>query len=63
MTIVMVTHSIEEAVFLGQQIIVLSGQPGRVLDIVDNPRVGEPGYRKTAQFHALTSSLREKLVP
>lgn len=63
MTIVLVTHSIEEAIFLGRQIIVLSGHPGRVLDIVDNPGAGEPGYRKSAQFHALTTILREKLVP
>lgn len=63
MTIILVTHSIEEAVFLGQKIIVLSGQPGQVLDIVDNPRVGEPGYRKTTEFHQLTSTLREKLIP
>ncbi|AGL03048.1 ABC transporter ATP-binding protein [Desulfoscipio gibsoniae] len=63
MTIVLVTHSIEEAIFLGQQIIVMSGHPGRILDIVDNPRVGEPGYRKSAQFHTLTTVLREKLVP
>ncbi|MEG6616700.1 ABC transporter ATP-binding protein [Peptococcaceae bacterium 1198_IL3148] len=62
-TIILVTHSIEEAVFLGQKIIVLTGQPGQVLDIVDNPQVGKPGYRKTTQFHQLTSTLREKLIP
>jgi NitT/TauT family transport system ATP-binding protein len=62
-TIILVTHSIEEAVFLGQKIIVLSGQPGQVLDIVDNPRVGERGYRQTTEFHQLTSTLREKLIP
>ncbi|WP_066635204.1 ABC transporter ATP-binding protein [Desulfolucanica intricata] len=62
-TIVLVTHSIEEAVFLGQKIILLAGQPGQILDIVDNPRVGEPGYRKTAEFHERTSTLREMLVP
>lgn len=63
MTVVLVTHSIEEAVFLGQKIIVLSGHPGRVLSIVENPRMGEAGYHKTSAFHALTTELREKLVP
>ncbi|SFQ94898.1 NitT/TauT family transport system ATP-binding protein [Desulfoscipio geothermicus DSM 3669] len=63
MTVVLVTHSIEEAIFLGQIIIVLSEHPGRVVDIVENPRVGEPGYRKTPEFHALTTVLREKLIP
>jgi len=63
MTLVLVTHSIEEAIFLGQRIIVLSDHPGQVLEIVENTRVGEAGYRKTAEFHALTTLLREKLVP
>lgn len=63
MTVVLVTHSIEEAAFLGQQIVVLAGQPGQVLDLVQNPRVGEVGYHKTPDFHALTTRLREKLVP
>ena len=62
-TLVLVTHSIEEAVFLGQKIIVLTGHPGQVLDVVDNRRVGQPGYRNTKEFHQLTSMLREKLIP
>lgn len=61
-TVVLVTHSIEEAIFLGRKIVVLSGQPGRVIDVVDNPRVGEAGYRKTAGYHALATQLRDKLV-
>ncbi len=62
-TLVLVTHSIEEAVFLGQKIIVLTGHPGQILEIVDNARVGEPNYRKSKEFHELTSKLREKLIP
>lgn len=62
MTVVLVTHSIEEAIYLGQLIVVMSGQPGQVIDVVENPRVGEAGYRKTADYHALTTRLREKLV-
>lgn len=61
-TVVLVTHSIEEAIFLGRRIVVLSGHPGRVIEVVDNPRVGEKGYRKTADYHALATLLREKLV-
>ena len=60
-TVVLVTHSIEEAIFLGQKIVVLSGHPGQIIDVVDNPRVGEKGYRKTTDYHILTSQLRDKL--
>jgi len=59
--VVLVTHSIEEAIFLGQKIVVLSGHPGQVIDVVENPRVGQKGYRKTTEYHNLTSQLRDKL--
>lgn len=35
MTILFVTHSIEEAVYLGQRIIVLGANPGRILNVQD----------------------------
>ncbi|HEV8643569.1 MAG TPA: ABC transporter ATP-binding protein [Methylomirabilota bacterium] len=39
-TILFVTHSIEEAVLLGDRILVLSSGPGRVRRILDNPAAG-----------------------
>ncbi len=39
-TILFVTHSIEEAVLLGDRILILSPGPGRVREILDNPAVG-----------------------
>ena len=39
-TLLFVTHSIEEAVLLGDRILVLSKGPGRVRQIMDNPAVG-----------------------
>jgi NitT/TauT family transport system ATP-binding protein len=40
-TLLFVTHSIEEAVLLGDRILVLSPGPGRVRRIVDNRAVGQ----------------------
>lgn len=60
-TIMLVTHSIEEAIFLGQRIIVLSPRPGRVVEIVDNPRAGQAGFRKTKDFYEMATRVRELL--
>ncbi len=61
-TSVLVTHSIEEAVFLGRRVIVLSPRPGRVTAVVDNPRMGETGYRETAEFYERCAELRRLLA-
>ena len=34
-TTILITHNIEEALFLSDRIVILSGHPGRVLDILD----------------------------
>jgi NitT/TauT family transport system ATP-binding protein len=36
-TILFVTHNIEEAILLGTRILVLGTNPGRVLQVLDNP--------------------------
>lgn len=55
---VLVTHSIEEAVFLGRRIVVLSQRPGHVQVVVDNPGMGSATYRETAEFHETCGRLR-----
>lgn len=58
---VLVTHNIEEAVFLGRKILVMTRRPGRVAAIVDNPDMGREGYRSSPEFLARTSLLRNLL--
>jgi NitT/TauT family transport system ATP-binding protein len=61
-TQVLVTHSIEEAVFLGRRVIVLTPRPGRVAAIVDNPGMGSDGFRASEAFFARCTQLRALLA-
>ena len=61
MTSVIVTHSIEEAVFLGNTIVVLSERPTRVLQVVENPQAGDLSYREQEGFYTRCNMLRNLL--
>ena len=62
-TIVFVTHSVYEAMFLGEQVMVMSANPGRVRDIVpiDLPRDRDTRIRETDGFVKLAARLRDLL--
>ncbi|MCC6472038.1 MAG: ABC transporter ATP-binding protein [Alphaproteobacteria bacterium] len=62
-TIVFVTHSIYEAVFLSQQVLVLAARPGRVRELVDIdlPLPRQLGMRETPEFVRLAGRLRQIL--
>ena len=59
----MVTHSISEALFLADRILVLTARPGRVkLDMaVDLPRPREDEMRYTLHFGRLARKLKEAI--
>ena len=60
-TAVFVTHSIQEAVFLGNRVVVMGRGPGRVIEIIDIdlPRPRPLSVRELPQFTALCSRIRE----
>jgi len=64
-TIVFITHDIEEAVFLGERVAVMSSRPGRITSVIDiDLTAAEPGQdvRSTVRFadyrHEIWSLLR-----
>jgi NitT/TauT family transport system ATP-binding protein len=58
-----VTHGLDEAVFLADQVIVMHARPGRIIDIVEIPfpRPRQPDLFAAAEFHALCDRLAAKL--
>jgi NitT/TauT family transport system ATP-binding protein len=60
--VVMVTHSIPEAVFLSHRVVVLSPRPGRITDVVQvrlGPRTDDT--RETPEFYEAITEVREAL--
>ncbi|WEK51723.1 MAG: ABC transporter ATP-binding protein [Candidatus Kaistia colombiensis] len=62
-TVVFVTHSIPEAVFLSTKIVVMSPRPGRVTDIIDCgfPRDRTLDIRETPEFLEVAARVRNGL--
>jgi NitT/TauT family transport system ATP-binding protein len=62
-TVVFVTHSIPEAVFLSTRVVVMSARPGRIARVVDvdlpQPRTVET--RETERYFELVTEVREAL--
>lgn len=58
LTTVLVTHSIEEAVFLGRKIMVLPRPPISAATVIHNPDAGDVGYRGRAEFYQRCSQVR-----
>jgi NitT/TauT family transport system ATP-binding protein len=59
LTTILVTHSVDEAIFLADRVVVLSGRPGRIAEIIDvpfaRPRTAE--CMRSEQFHKLVDRL------
>jgi NitT/TauT family transport system ATP-binding protein len=59
LTVVLVTHNIEEAAFMGQRILLLDDPPNHVPRVIDNPHTADEAYRCAGAYQKACSSLRE----
>jgi NitT/TauT family transport system ATP-binding protein len=62
-TILFVTHSIPEAVFLSSRVVVMSPRPGRITKVIgiDLPRPRNEDTRETRRYFELVTEVREAL--
>lgn len=62
-TIVFVTHSIPEAVFLSTRVVVMSARPGRITEIIpiDLPQPRNVDTRESPRYYELITRVREGL--
>ncbi len=64
LTVVFVTHSIHEAVFLSQRVVVMAARPGRVVDgiDIDEPYPRSADFRVSTRFAAHARRLQDALL-
>jgi len=62
-TVFIVTHSVEEAVYLGDRVLRMAAKPGRLVEMLKLPRPDVPpeSMRKEAWFNVLTQELLRRL--
>lgn len=66
LTVVFITHSMEEAVLLGDRVVLMSARPGRIAEIVDvplkRPRSSDiGGLERSAEYVGITAYLWDRL--
>lgn len=56
---VFITHSIEEALYIGKKIFIMSKSPGKVMGVYENPLFGRKGLRLNEEYYKFSIKLRK----
>ena len=64
LTVVFVTHSIHEAVYLSQRVVVMAARPGRIVEAlpIDEPHPRGPAWRVSQRFAEHAAALQDHLL-
>lgn len=62
LNIVLVTHNIEEAAYVGQSVLLLGRPPNRAARMIHNPHSPGEAYRHSAAYHEAVTCLRTAMV-
>lgn len=60
-TTVFITHSVDEALYLGSKIVVLSPAPGTILEVIDNPCFKMEDMRLQDDYYDMSARIRKVL--
>jgi ABC-type nitrate/sulfonate/bicarbonate transport system ATPase subunit len=61
LTMMLVTHDIEEVAFLGRNIAVLSRAPASVKTCIENEKMGTIEFRRSEEFYQVVKRTRKEL--
>jgi ABC-type nitrate/sulfonate/bicarbonate transport system ATPase subunit len=60
-TTAFITHSVDEALYLGRKIVVLSPSPGKELKIIENSAFGLDNLRFSDEYYAMSKEIRKTI--
>lgn len=58
---ILVTHSIDEAVYIGKRIVVMGSMPGRIKKIIENPLYGYANYKERDNYKEIYHLIKEEI--
>lgn len=59
-TVILVTHDVDEAIYMSDRIVIMTPRPGKIQEIIDVP-IGKPRARNHPDFFRLRSKILETL--